>query len=193
MRGSFKLVDCRTLTAEGRQGCRVISLDCSAGFLEWLATKPKNHKFGFLYSYVYINGGKRADSITQYNTPALSPEASRQIHKWKGGEVMKTAFQAWGIPQAFASSTRYVIRNKTLCKLTIYCCLTLAYHNYKLRKNSKKDNANTHSTCHSLPTGPKTETTPRSGPGRTQEFSNCLLYTSPSPRDRQKSRMPSSA
>ena len=25
------------------------------------------------------------------------------------------------------------------------------------------------------------------------EFQNCLLYTSPSPRDRQKSRMPSSA
>ena len=25
------------------------------------------------------------------------------------------------------------------------------------------------------------------------QFSNCLLYTSPSPRDRQKSRMPSSA
>ena len=28
-------------------------------------------------------------------------------------------------------------------------------------------------------------------PGRS--FNNCLLYTSPSPRDRQKSRMPSSA
>ena len=26
-----------------------------------------------------------------------------------------------------------------------------------------------------------------------QKFQNCLLYTSPSPRDRQKSRMPSSA
>ena len=26
-----------------------------------------------------------------------------------------------------------------------------------------------------------------------KEFVNCLLYTSPSPRDRQKSRMPSSA
>ena len=25
------------------------------------------------------------------------------------------------------------------------------------------------------------------------DFKNCLLYTSPSPRDRQKSRMPSSA
>ena len=28
---------------------------------------------------------------------------------------------------------------------------------------------------------------------RTEEGLNCLLYTSPSPRDRQKSRMPSSA
>ena len=28
---------------------------------------------------------------------------------------------------------------------------------------------------------------------RMEEFRNCLLYTSPSPRDRQKSRMPSSA
>ena len=28
---------------------------------------------------------------------------------------------------------------------------------------------------------------------RTQCLNNCLLYTSPSPRDRQKSRMPSSA
>ena len=27
----------------------------------------------------------------------------------------------------------------------------------------------------------------------TEELRNCLLYTSPSPRDRQKSRMPSSA
>ena len=29
--------------------------------------------------------------------------------------------------------------------------------------------------------------------GRKQHFHSCLLYTSPSPRDRQKSRMPSSA
>ena len=27
----------------------------------------------------------------------------------------------------------------------------------------------------------------------TKEYSSCLLYTSPSPRDREKSRMPSSA
>ena len=30
-------------------------------------------------------------------------------------------------------------------------------------------------------------------PGTESHFDNCLLYTSPSPRDRQKSRMPSSA
>ena len=30
-------------------------------------------------------------------------------------------------------------------------------------------------------------------PNRNQRFNPCLLYTSPSPRDRQKSRMPSSA
>ena len=32
-----------------------------------------------------------------------------------------------------------------------------------------------------------------SDPGITYTFESCLLYTSPSPRDRQKSRMPSSA
>ena len=35
---------------------------------------------------------------------------------------------------------------------------------------------------------------PKPGESRPQELSSsCLLYTSPSPRDRQKSRMPSSA
>ena len=29
--------------------------------------------------------------------------------------------------------------------------------------------------------------------GKDDDYSGCLLYTSPSPRDRQKSRMPSSA
>ena len=34
---------------------------------------------------------------------------------------------------------------------------------------------------------------PESRPTANEGFSCCLLYTSPSPRDRQKSRMPSSA
>ena len=33
----------------------------------------------------------------------------------------------------------------------------------------------------------------RNGVGRSTAVKTCLLYTSPSPRDRQKSRMPSSA
>ena len=34
---------------------------------------------------------------------------------------------------------------------------------------------------------------PSTTKGKTELFLICLLYTSPSPRDRQKSRMPSSA
>ena len=96
----------------------MVSLDCSPEFLEYLATKPKNHRFAFLY-FLYINWGKRSDSLSVYNTPALSPEASSQIHQWKGGEVMKTAFQAWGIPQAFATSTR-LVHKKSYKKVLVY-------------------------------------------------------------------------
>ena len=35
--------------------------------------------------------------------------------------------------------------------------------------------------------------TPDAATGWVADFDDCLLYTSPSPRDRQKSRMPSSA
>ena len=36
-------------------------------------------------------------------------------------------------------------------------------------------------------------TSTTSGERTTERYDTCLLYTSPSPRDRQKSRMPSSA
>ena len=39
----------------------------------------------------------------------------------------------------------------------------------------------------------QTKTTTTSGSENRQQYRICLLYTSPSPRDRQKSRMPSSA
>ena len=41
--------------------------------------------------------------------------------------------------------------------------------------------------------GPRTRDTVDKANELLDNFSNCLLYTSPSPRDRQKSRMPSSA
>ena len=43
------------------------------------------------------------------------------------------------------------------------------------------------------PTGSQGETGPTGAQGNTGDTGPCLLYTSPSPRDRQKSRMPSSA
>ena len=86
IRGSFKLVDCRTLTAEGREGCRVVSLDCSPEFLEYLATKPKNHRFAFLYSFLYINGGKRSDSLSVYNTPASAQKLPARSINGKEGK-----------------------------------------------------------------------------------------------------------
>ena len=48
----------------------------------------------------------------------------------------------------------------------------------------------------SNPAAPEVEievAAPKSGTGRDDNSNTCLLYTSPSPRDRQKSRMPSSA
>ena len=52
--------------------------------------------------------------------------------------------------------------------------------------------------CFLLPDGPGGVMTFIQAPGESamlsiEEFYPCLLYTSPSPRDRQKSRMPSSA
>ena len=42
-------------------------------------------------------------------------------------------------------------------------------------------------------TGPGTVFHPNGTKAQEGQISDCLLYTSPSPRDRQKSRMPSSA
>ena len=45
IKGSFTVVDCRTLREAGKEGCRVISIEGSPAFLDYLATVPKNHQF----------------------------------------------------------------------------------------------------------------------------------------------------
>ena len=45
IKGSFTVVDCRTLKEAGKEGCRVISIEGSPAFLDYLATVPKNHQF----------------------------------------------------------------------------------------------------------------------------------------------------
>ena len=54
--------------------------------------------------------------------------------------------------------------------------------------NAKIDNVKTKDDLQNI----KTEFFGKNGQ-ITQQFKNCLLYTSPSPRDRTRSRMPSSA
>ena len=61
MTGDFTIVDCRTLTKEGKENCRLLSLNCSDEFLAYLATKTKNHRYKVYNSRVWINGGRRSD------------------------------------------------------------------------------------------------------------------------------------
>ena len=121
MVGDFEVVDSRTLRQEGKEDCRLLSLDCSKEFLDYLATKTRNHRYKLFDHYVYINGGKRSDSTTEYNAPNLDPEAATMLVKSNIDAILRHTAQRHGLGKA------------------------------------------------------------------------CLLYTSPSPRDRQKSRMPSSA
>ena len=44
MKGDFEVVECRTLKQEGKEDCRILSLDCSKEFLEYLATKTRNQR-----------------------------------------------------------------------------------------------------------------------------------------------------
>ena len=42
MKGDFTIVDSHALTEEGKEDCRLLSLNCSDEFLAYLATKPKH-------------------------------------------------------------------------------------------------------------------------------------------------------
>ena len=130
MTGDFEVVDCRLLKQEGKEECRILSLDPSKEFLDYLATKTRNHRYPLFDHFVYINGGKRSDSVSEYNAPDLSAEAASMLVKSHNEFILQHSAKKLGLGKAFEDAARYNI---------------------------------------------------------------CLLYTSPSPRDRQKSRMPSSA
>ena len=146
MKGDFEVVDCRTLTGEGKESCRLLSLSCSTEFLAYLAGKTKNHRYKLYGSKVFINGGKRIDSKSEYNAPQLPSDITDKLIKANKNQIMTYAANRLGLGKAMAAEQRYA---------------------KYLHKQSKSYNPNT--------------------------LSSCLLYTSPSPRDRQKSRMPSSA
>ena len=81
MHGDFEVIDSRTLKIKGRKDCRLLSLDCSPEFLDFLATKPRNFRYPMISHKVYINGGKRSDSPTEYTAPRLSHEDSAKLVK----------------------------------------------------------------------------------------------------------------
>ena len=88
VKGDFKIVDRRTLVGDGRQHCRLLSLSRSEEFFEWLATKNKNHRYTVYHSLVLINGGRKADSVSSYDAPQLSIEASSSLLKSNNNQIM---------------------------------------------------------------------------------------------------------
>ena len=69
IRGSFTLVDNRTITSGDKIGARIISFDPSTEFMDWLKTTKRSDKFRMAHKRIYINGGHRADGRTARNTP----------------------------------------------------------------------------------------------------------------------------
>ena len=170
MKGDFEIVDCRTLTGEGKENCRLLSLSCSTEFLAYLATKPKNYRYNLYGMRVFINGGKRLDSTSEYNTPQLPPNITAKLIKSNKNQIMTYAANRIGLGKAMAAEVRYIYR----------------------KSNKKYINNMPFLSLYTGETPNQRYWTSRIDPP-TMPPTTCLLYTSPSPRDRQKSRMPSSA
>ena len=106
MRGDFEVVESRTLKFEDRDECRLISLDCSEDFLKYLATKTRNWKYNAYGMKVYINGGKRSDSQSEYSVPELSKETSTKIVQAHSGIILQHSAARLGYQKQFNESTR---------------------------------------------------------------------------------------
>ena len=102
IKGSFTIVDCKTLKEAGKEGCRIVSIEGSPEFLSYLATTPKNHQFKVLYKKIYINGGKRLDSVTAHTGPLLPHAASAQLVKGINDVIMKSTQKRYENMRAFA-------------------------------------------------------------------------------------------
>ena len=227
MAGDFEVVDCRTLKQEGKQDCRILSLDCSKEFLEYLATKNRNHRYPLFDHHVYVNGGKRLDSTTEFDAPDLSAEVASMLVKSHNDYILKQSAYKMGLGKAFEEAAKryknfsYLYYNTLAAKTplpsthlgtgkptdlprktreppkprpgtndqeTVYKegQIVLQKVLFKVTLNSFKVNERSLNPSYK-------ETKEEEKHTRAENNMICLLYTSPSPRDRQKSRMPSSA
>ena len=111
IRGTFTIIDCRTLSDAGKEGCRVISIEGSPAFMAYLATTSKQHQFRILHKKVYLNGGKRSDSVSDYTAPTLTHSASIQLIKGVNDLIMTSATKRYQSQRAFPERR---------CKISIY-------------------------------------------------------------------------
>ena len=119
IKGTFTIVDCRTLTEVGKTGCRIVSIEGSLEFMDYLASTPKQKQFKMLHKKVYLNSGKRADSTSEYSTPKLTHAALALFVKGVNDLIMKSASKMYGAMKAYPD--KYVKSNKnTIIKLNSY-------------------------------------------------------------------------
>ena len=109
MKGDFEVVECRTLKQEGKEDCRILSLDCSKEFLEYLATKTRNQRYPLFDHHVYINGGKRLDSKSNADAPELSPEVASLLIKTHNDYIMQQSAYRMGVGKAFDEAIRQYV------------------------------------------------------------------------------------
>ena len=116
MSGDFEVVESRTLKFEDREECRLVSLDCSEDFLKYLATKTRNWKYAAYGMKVYINGGKRSDSQSEYSVPELTKETTTKIVQANSGIILQHSAARLGYQKQFRESTRLIyLRSYVIC------------------------------------------------------------------------------
>ena len=80
--------------------------------MEYLATTTKQHQFRILHKKIYLNGGKRADSISDYTAPTLTHAASTQLIKGVNDLIMSSASKMYKSLRAFPDARLNFLINK---------------------------------------------------------------------------------
>ena len=91
-----------------------MSLDCSKEFLAYLATKTRNHRYPLFDHHVYINGGKRVDSKSEYEAPELTKVVASMLIKSHSNYILQQSVYKMGMGKAFDEATRYKNKNQNI-------------------------------------------------------------------------------
>ena len=147
IKGDFEVVDCRTLVGEGKENCRLLSLNCSDEFLEYLANQTKNHRYKLFGSRVFINGGKWIDSQSEYTTIKLPPEIAAAFLKSNKNQIMTYSANRIGLGRAMTEAQRCCLISQftKLTYLTVFLFPYLTLGSVRARGPGKITGATTQS------------------------------------------------